>query len=192
MNQVTLHCPHCGAQNRPESYFCNMCAAELRSGADVLSEGFHDPWRIPLIAMSAGFGTVAVVSVIALLSVMSQRPMPTQSMPSSTQTSTSSVPPPIATSTPLPSPSAVVTKKSKVQPSPLPSDEYPVPMGEPEYEPTPYRSETRTIPPPMPRPKPTEYYSPPYGHTYIRGPRGGCYYINRNGNKTYVDRSMCN
>jgi len=26
---------------------------------------------------------------------------------------------------------------------------------------------------------------------YITGPRGGCYYINRNGNKTYVDRSMC-
>lgn len=28
--------------------------------------------------------------------------------------------------------------------------------------------------------------------TYFRGPRGGCYYINRNGGKTYVDRSMCN
>ncbi|WP_081643220.1 hypothetical protein [Sphingobacterium paucimobilis] len=28
--------------------------------------------------------------------------------------------------------------------------------------------------------------------TYIRGPRGGCYYINSNGGKTYVDRSMCN
>lgn len=27
---------------------------------------------------------------------------------------------------------------------------------------------------------------------YIRGPRGGCYYINANGNKTYVDRSICN
>lgn len=27
---------------------------------------------------------------------------------------------------------------------------------------------------------------------YIRGRRGGCYYINRNGNKTYVDRSLCN
>lgn len=27
---------------------------------------------------------------------------------------------------------------------------------------------------------------------YIRGPRGGCYYINSNGNKTYVDRSICN
>lgn len=26
---------------------------------------------------------------------------------------------------------------------------------------------------------------------YVTGPRGGCYYINSNGNKTYVDRSMC-
>ena len=28
--------------------------------------------------------------------------------------------------------------------------------------------------------------------TYYRGPRGGCYYINSNGNKTYVSRSLCN
>lgn len=28
--------------------------------------------------------------------------------------------------------------------------------------------------------------------TYYRGSRGGCYYINSNGNKTYVARSMCN
>ena len=27
---------------------------------------------------------------------------------------------------------------------------------------------------------------------YIRGPRGGCYYINTHGNKSYVDRSLCN
>ncbi len=27
---------------------------------------------------------------------------------------------------------------------------------------------------------------------YIRGPRGGCYYINSRGNKTYVNRSLCN
>ena len=30
------------------------------------------------------------------------------------------------------------------------------------------------------------------GRTLHRGPRGGCYYINSNGNKTYVDRSLCN
>jgi hypothetical protein len=29
------------------------------------------------------------------------------------------------------------------------------------------------------------------GHTLIVGRRGGCYYINSNGNKTYVDRSYC-
>lgn len=29
------------------------------------------------------------------------------------------------------------------------------------------------------------------GRVYHTGPRGGCYYINSNGNKTYVDKSMC-
>ena len=28
--------------------------------------------------------------------------------------------------------------------------------------------------------------------TYYKGPKGGCYYINSNGNKTYVSRSLCN
>lgn len=40
-------------------------------------------------------------------------------------------------------------------------------------------------------------YSPPpapvrtESRRYIRGPRGGCYYINSNGNKSYVSRSLC-
>lgn len=29
------------------------------------------------------------------------------------------------------------------------------------------------------------------GRTLYKGPQGGCYYINSNGNKTYVDRSYC-
>ena len=29
-------------------------------------------------------------------------------------------------------------------------------------------------------------------HTLYTGPKGGCYYYNSNGNKTYVDRSECN
>lgn len=29
-------------------------------------------------------------------------------------------------------------------------------------------------------------------HQLWTGPRGGCYYYNSNGNKTYVDRSECN
>lgn len=39
--------------------------------------------------------------------------------------------------------------------------------------------------------KPTYEEAQTRSRTYIRGPRGGCYYINRNGNRTYVDRSLC-
>lgn len=41
--------------------------------------------------------------------------------------------------------------------------------------------------------KPSTYnslYQSSYRMYYL-GPRGGCYYINSNGNKTYVDRSNC-
>ncbi|AOW17186.1 hypothetical protein LPB03_06785 [Polaribacter vadi] len=31
-----------------------------------------------------------------------------------------------------------------------------------------------------------------YSRSYYRGSRGGCYYINSNGNKSYVSRSLCN
>lgn len=31
----------------------------------------------------------------------------------------------------------------------------------------------------------------PAGASLQQGPKGGCYYINRNGNKTYVDRGCC-
>lgn len=30
------------------------------------------------------------------------------------------------------------------------------------------------------------------GKQLYTGPKGGCYYFNSNGNKTYVDRSECN
>lgn len=38
----------------------------------------------------------------------------------------------------------------------------------------------------------TTRQKPSVNKNYIRGPRGGCYYINGNGNKTYVSRSLCN
>lgn len=47
---------------------------------------------------------------------------------------------------------------------------------------------------PAPEYTPAPVYSAPRTSSsrYIRGPRGGCYYINGSGNKTYVDRSLCN
>ena len=46
--------------------------------------------------------------------------------------------------------------------------------------------------------RPVETYSLPQparsipDRGYIRGPRGGCYYISGSGRKVYVDRSLCN
>lgn len=58
---------------------------------------------------------------------------------------------------------------------------------------------TRTEPEPQnyKAPQPTRYRThrrriPASSRQLIRGPRGGCYYINDNGNKIYVDRSLCN
>ncbi|MBX3266437.1 MAG: SH3 domain-containing protein [Acidobacteria bacterium] len=34
--------------------------------------------------------------------------------------------------------------------------------------------------------------TPSSDRTYIRGPRGGCYYYGSSGRKVYVDRSLCN
>ncbi len=34
-------------------------------------------------------------------------------------------------------------------------------------------------------------YRPKSYHSYISGPRGGCYYRNSHNNKTYVDRGLC-
>lgn len=55
----------------------------------------------------------------------------------------------------------------------------------------------RLMPSPTPVPQRTPEQQPaPRSHassgSYIRGLRGGCYYINGNGNKTYVSRSLCN
>lgn len=39
---------------------------------------------------------------------------------------------------------------------------------------------------------PSESPITPTTRAFIRGPRGGCYYISGSGRKVYVDRSLCN
>lgn len=57
-------------------------------------------------------------------------------------------------------------------------------------------SSPRTITPPTTRSESVSSGTPSsrssYGRTYIRGPRGGCYYYSSSGRKVYVDRSLCN
>lgn len=61
---------------------------------------------------------------------------------------------------------------------------------------TTYKPASTTPPTTTPTPTPAPTGDTPCG-TYnskqlYKGPQGGCYYINSNGNKTYVDRSYCN
>ena len=62
--------------------------------------------------------------------------------------------------------------------------------------PPPRLSEQTITPDYTPKPSPPSGgYTPPRSSAnshYIRGPRGGCYYISSSGRKVYVDRSMCN
>lgn len=49
-----------------------------------------------------------------------------------------------------------------------------------------------TTPPAPSGPPETKPSTPSGGRTYIRGPRGGCYYVNDRGTKIYVrDKSLC-
>lgn len=52
-----------------------------------------------------------------------------------------------------------------------------------ETPPTPSPPKTLVMTPVPPPPTP--------GRTYSRGPRGGCYYLNARGTKTYVDHTFC-
>jgi len=54
-----------------------------------------------------------------------------------------------------------------------------------------YSSQNYVLPEPISEHKPARRSYSAQRTTYITGPRGGCYYINGNGNKTYVDRSLC-
>ncbi|MEQ1762718.1 MAG: nuclear transport factor 2 family protein [Pyrinomonadaceae bacterium] len=43
---------------------------------------------------------------------------------------------------------------------------------------------------PTPEPKVEKAVKVP-GRTYVRGPQGGCYYLNASGKKTYVNKDLC-
>lgn len=47
------------------------------------------------------------------------------------------------------------------------------------------------VAPQRPTERPQTTSLPSSSRTYIRGPRGGCYYYSASGNKVYVDRSLC-
>jgi hypothetical protein len=66
-------------------------------------------------------------------------------------------------------------------------------FGLPEPQDTrPVYTQPKNVPTTVPESTPAVSAPSKRSSSYIRGPRGGCYYINSSGKKTYVDRSLCN
>ena len=80
-----------------------------------------------------------------------------------------------------PAASGKVVDISTADPSTLYSSPIAVPR-EPAPTPPVYVAPQRTAP----------ARTPSSDRSYIRGPRGGCYYYGSSGRKVYVDRSLCN
>ncbi|MCA0234933.1 MAG: hypothetical protein LCH81_00970 [Bacteroidetes bacterium] len=77
------------------------------------------------------------------------------------------------------------TKKKKAKKQAAAPAQY---FNESAAKPTPQKSVSKSTKKGRSNPKTGRRYS---SHTYYTGPRGGCYYINADGKKVYVDHSYC-
>ena len=178
----TKQCPQCGCDQSPSARFCNHCGTAFfknrsywpAAGVTIVERSFLERHRVGLIAVFLGVVALAgIVQSSRRSSIPQPAPSQTAFLPSLPATTPNSVSTPrITTSNHLSGKIARNPKSTtnvKNQPAPL----------------LPYQSPS--TPASTPRGP-----NGPRQSGLIRGPRGGCYYINSRGNKTYVDRSMCN
>lgn len=164
-SELVWYCSRCSLANRLDKVMCVQC----RTPRPAISSQpmFNDrPIKDGAIALGV-LALVGFCGLIVIISRLTNGPAP----PSQPAALVAPVRTPIPVSSPTPTPTKLAKGKKpakNVAPVPLP----PVSYGSTDSDPAPRRSAVRS--------------------SYIRGPRGGCYYINRNGNKTYVDRSLCN
>jgi hypothetical protein len=164
MAQLYWYCAFCHTGNHPAAVFCGSCG-HPRPKPSFISKVTPGLLIVGGVLFAAGMAFAGLLAVIAR--APQSEPRALRAAPSSTPISvTSSSPLPTSTSTPL-------AKKRTPTPTPTPADEEAV---EAEVE-------VPSTAPTQPRSSGTR--------EYILGPRGGCYYINGNGNKTYVDHSFC-
>lgn len=164
MAQLYWYCSFCHTANPPAGVFCTSCG-HPRPRPSIISK------LTPGLLVGGGILFAAGMIFGAIVGVASR---PSTLEPRAFQLSSQS------TLSPSPSPPAVpivtntlAAKKPSPTPPQTPS---PTPGAEIEAE------LTYTLP---------SASRSPESRTYSRGHLGGCYYINSNGNKTYVDRNLC-
>ena len=165
-------CPKCGRQNQSGFLFCPQCGTSLpnelvspRSIMPARSNGLPNKSFGKVMAGLLGF---AVVLWIIAINNAPPNKLPTKLDSLSPSLIEPSQSPIIETSQPK---SGRKSKAALPKPTPLAKNEEAFPLKPPYVAPS---------------ASPTNKAS-----GFITGPRGGCYFINGNGNKSYVDRSLC-
>jgi|GEM_PF-1803648 len=167
-------CPFCSAVNALDSHYCAKCGQPL-SSADYAAAPLPIWQNKNAIVIGAlAFGAFAVSIVFCGLLSLIPKAEPPRALTS----------PPAASPSSSPSPAAAVPSNSnRAAKKPVPSPSAQVP---PKPDDSGISADRKTFPD-----NPTSTQPSSSGKTYITGPRGGCYYINSSGNKTYVDHSFC-
>lgn len=167
-------CPFCSSINALDSHYCAKCGQPL-SSADYAAAPAHVWQNKNVIIIGAlAFSAIAIPIIFCGLLSLIPKSEPPRALTSQPTASPSISPSPSAT---VPSNSTRTAKK----PIPSPSAQEP-----PKINDSGMSADRKAYPN-----NPTSIEPSSSGRNYITGPRGGCYYINASGNKSYVDHSFC-
>lgn len=169
MQRTSWYCPQCRQANLATNHFCGNCGLPFQHQSTAVYQPnslARSPWK-PV------FGTTLILTCVIVVCSLCR--LPSDSV-SNTSVMPKQAPAALYSTTPAPTPVPTLdysrlksTKKKKATVAPLVTS-------------TPLVTNSTT-----------PAYSSPYSGSgpYITGPRGGCYYINLHGNKTYVAHSNC-
>ncbi len=165
------HCHVCGKQTRPGFLFCPQCGTELPTDASVLQQASTQRRANRISNTTIGLIALGMLVFSILLSVIT----PTNQQDFRQSTTPDGFPSVLAE----PSPTAEISQPKPGQKAKA-SQTKPAP-----------RAKKEEVVTDLPERIVTDSPTTTRRSGFLTGPRGGCYYINRNGNKTYVDRSLC-
>lgn len=181
-------CPQCNKVNGQNHRFCSGCGNLLDSSTSSQKIKNNNSLVIAVASLVSLVFACGMCSLFGAVSDNNQN--------SSTTTNQSSVEKPIA----KPKPSIVNLKQSENEESKenksqstekktTPEDQQKENQGQLSI-----REKAKQEQPSVKKskPRPSVPRNATSNNGLIRGPKGGCYYINKNGKKTYVDRSKCN
>lgn len=195
-----MYCLQCHASNKPPARFCNQCGASLfdftpqvtKPKPTAISPIFQIPASQPDPTSQTNklfYGFVAILLSCGLCGIGGLIFSPNKTPPDTNQFNA-----PTESTLPLPTPTA---SREQNQSKSNRATTSPSSLSRPTVSREKMKSQSTLTGPVVKSTKQSRGTSGYGGRSgshrsgYTWGPRGGCYYINGNGNKTYVPHSYC-